>query len=58
MAMIADGQQGKGYLQFLVGDTTTPVPMRYALPFSLVKEVAVYFLQSGERSPSVSWEEI
>jgi hypothetical protein len=58
MAMIPDGQQRKGYLEFLMGDTPTPVLMRYALPLSRVKEVAVYFLESGKRSPSVSWEGI
>jgi hypothetical protein len=44
--------------EFFAGDTATPVPLRYCLPFPMVKEIAGYFIETGERSPAVAWEEI
>jgi hypothetical protein len=44
--------------EFLVGDTPSPIPRRFCLPFEIVKEIAAYFIESGERSPAVAWEEI
>jgi hypothetical protein len=32
--------------------------LRYCLPFDKVKQILSYFLETGERSPIVSWEEI
>jgi len=45
-------------LEFLIGNTPTPVPRRYRLSPERVKEVALYFRQTGEPSPAVLWEEI
>ena len=45
-------------VEFLVGDTPTPIPRRFCLPFETVKEIAAYFVETGGRTPSVSWEEI
>jgi hypothetical protein len=58
MALGTDTESPGEYLEFLIGDTPTPVPRRYGLPFELVKEVAVYFRQTGQCSPAISWEEI
>ena len=58
MALGPDVESPEEYLEFLTGNTPTPVPRRYALPFKLVKEIAVHFRQTGARSPVVSWEEI
>jgi hypothetical protein len=46
------------YVEFLVGDTPTPIPQRFCLPFEAVKRIAAYFIETGERSPAFSWEEI
>ena len=45
-------------IEFLVGDTGTPVPPRYLLPITLTKEISIYFLQTGERFQNVLWDEI
>jgi hypothetical protein len=45
-------------MEFLCGNTATPVSMRYILPFEKVKEIASYFLETGARSATVRWEEI
>lgn len=43
---------------FLTGGTPTPVPRRYGLPMPVVIDIACFFMQTGERLPSVAWEEI
>jgi len=48
----------EGVVNFLMADTATPVPVRYCLPFDVVKDIIVYFLDTGLRSPAVDWEEI
>jgi len=45
-------------IEFLCGNTPTPVSVRYTLPFEKVKEIASYFLETGGRSATVPWEEI
>jgi hypothetical protein len=55
---VVPGEARDGYTEFLMGDTLTPVPMRYCIPFDGAKRVAVHFLQTGDQSPLVSWEEI
>ena len=46
------------YVEFFVGDTPTPIPQRFCLPFEIVKQIAGYFIETGERWPGVSWEEV
>jgi hypothetical protein len=58
IACMADEQSGVKAPEFLVGGTPTPIPTRYCLPFELVKEIAVYFLKSGDRDSRVVWESI
>ena len=41
--------------EFLCGGTPSPIPWRFALPFELVKKIAIEFLETGERSKSVEW---
>jgi hypothetical protein len=48
----------EGTLEFLTGDTQTPVPRRYCLPMEKVTEIATAFLETGARSSSVEWEEV
>lgn len=44
-------------LEFLCGNTPSPIPKRNILPFAMVKKIVAYFVATGERSPAVSWEE-
>jgi hypothetical protein len=44
--------------EFLAGDTPTPIPARNILPFEQVKQIAIYFRETGAPSPGVSWEEV
>jgi Immunity protein Imm1 len=48
----------KDCVKFSIDNEPTPVPRHYCLPMKLVKEIAVHFLATGERSAEVCWEEI
>jgi hypothetical protein len=58
MAVGVNPESSREYVEFLTGNTPTPIPSRYVIPFEVVKEIAVHFRQTGERSPALSWEEI
>lgn len=58
MAVAREKCREQDHAEFLVGNTPTPVPRRYCIPFEAMKEIAAYFIETGERSPAVSWEEI
>lgn len=58
IAAIATVQMRGGYVEFLVGDTPTPIAARYILSFEELKTVALYFLETGGRSDRVSWREL
>jgi len=47
-----------GLVEFLTANTPTPIVARYILNFDELKQIALHFLDTGERSPSVSWEPI
>ena len=53
-----NGPADEDYVEFLFGGTLTPIPSRNCIPFELLKQVAVEFLNTGNRSQVVSWEEI
>ena len=55
---VVPGQTREGYAEFLMGNTATPVPKHYCIAFDMAKQLAVHFLETGDRSPLVSWEEI
>lgn len=46
------------HTEFLIGDTLTPVSGRYALPLAVAADIGEYFQKTGERMPTVGWEEI
>lgn len=46
-----------GYVEFLAGGTPTPVAARYIISFDELKQVASHFINTGERSEAVSWQE-
>jgi hypothetical protein len=45
------------YVEFLTSDAPTPVSKRYCLPFDVVQQGAAYFLETGNRIPTLMWEE-
>jgi hypothetical protein len=45
-------------MDFLVGGTATPIAGRYLVPFDTVTEIVAEFVNSGEKSNVVSWEEL
>jgi hypothetical protein len=58
MALCVGKDHGTEVVDFLMADTATPIPIRYCLPFDVMKKVIVYFQEAGYRSPAVDWEEI
>ena len=46
------------YTEFLTGNTLTPVAGRYCLPFEVMRQIVVYFVETGHYNPAVPWEEI
>lgn len=58
MALAPGAHPDEEYVDFLMGNTPSPVPKRNCLPFEKVKEIAAHFIETGERSSAVSWEEV
>jgi len=58
MAVSRASPDSKAEMSFLMGDTPSPVPGRYALPHETVVAIAEAFLETGHRSADVAWEEI
>lgn len=58
MAVAISEQDSEGYVVFLTADTPTPVLRRYCISFELLKRIAAHFIETGQRSPAVPWEEI
>jgi hypothetical protein len=48
----------EGKVEFLIGDTLTPVSKRYCLPYDAFVTIAAEFVQTGERKHDVLWEEL
>lgn len=44
-------------LEILAAGTPTPISAKFGIPFDTIKDIARYFLRTGERSPRVCWEE-
>jgi Immunity protein Imm1 len=56
---VAPQRRMKGrYVAFLMNNTPTEIPMRFILNFDEMKQIALYFLETGDRSGAFSWEEI
>ncbi|MGO9005588.1 MAG: Imm1 family immunity protein [Beijerinckiaceae bacterium] len=58
MATTPATKNKQGAVDFLIADMATPVPARYCLPFDAVKDIILYFQNTGLRNPAVDWEEI
>jgi hypothetical protein len=46
------------HVEFLIGNTATPVPLRYCMPYETLLKIASRFVETGERYSGVQWEEI
>ena len=58
MALGSASEEHREDSEFALGGTATPVSVRYCLSSETARAVAVFFRQTGDRSPAVSWEEI
>jgi hypothetical protein len=58
LAVASEKSCEQEHVEFLVGNTPTPIPQRFCIPFDAVKEIARHFIETGQRSPAVTWEEI
>jgi Immunity protein Imm1 len=56
MAVSPEPPMKRGYLEFLTADTPTPIAARYVIRFDELRQVALYFLKTGEKSDAVSWQ--
>jgi len=46
----------KGCVEFFAAGTPTPFAARYIISFDELEEIALHFLQTGERSAAVGWQ--
>jgi hypothetical protein len=58
MAVNSNLRDSEGEVEFLMGDTPTPVSKRYCLPLDAFVEIVAEFVQTGERKREVLWEEL
>jgi len=58
MAFPREPQSTLENMEFLIGNTATPVYGRYILKAELAHRVISVFVERGERSDLVDWEEI
>jgi hypothetical protein len=58
MATGAVKDQKNSDLEFLIDDTLSFVPFRYALSIDELRQVLTAFVNSESRAPEISWEEI
>ena len=47
-----------GVTEFIIGNEPTEVELRLCIPLSVLLDVAAYFVETVQRSPTVEWEEI
>ncbi len=58
MAVSNAGASGRHDMEFLVGDTPTPIDGRYRITSDELREIVGEFVATGERCTRVSWEEL
>jgi hypothetical protein len=46
-----------GYVEFLAGGTLTPFAARYIISFNELQQVLIHFLETGQRSNAVLWQD-
>jgi hypothetical protein len=57
MAMSFRPPMKHGYVEFLTANTPTAFAARYIITFDELREIALHFLETGERSDSVVWRQ-
>jgi hypothetical protein len=58
MAIAPSADDRDGTVEFLLGDTPSPVPRRYCLAYEDALDIAATFVPTGQRKSDVRWEEI
>lgn len=58
MATVDGGDMRGEYVEFLSAGTPSPIPTRYILPWRLVEEIVVHFIDHGVIPSRITWEEI
>jgi hypothetical protein len=58
MAVDRRKEPESGSIGFIIGGTRSGVPKYYCMPFSLVREIAGYFVETARMYPAVAWEEL
>jgi Immunity protein Imm1 len=58
MAVSTNPPMKCGYVEFLISNTPTPFAARYIISFDELKEIALHFMKTGERSNRVLWQEL
>lgn len=58
LAVSKTGSSNRNDMEFLVGDTTTPINGRYRIPFDALREIVVDFVTTGQRNSNVTWDEL
>jgi hypothetical protein len=58
MAVSSEVIEAGESVDFLAGNTPTPIPRRFCLAFDLVERIASEFVEHGKKSAVVSWEDV
>jgi hypothetical protein len=58
MAVSDENVDGEKCVEFLAGNTPTPISRRFCLPIRVVERIVREFIERGETSEFVGWEEI
>jgi hypothetical protein len=56
MAVSPHPPMKRGCVEFFAGGQRTPFAARYIITFDELKEIAIRFLETGEKSDAVSWQ--
>jgi hypothetical protein len=58
MAVAEETRRSNQSCEFLIDGTATEIPGKYCIPMETVLSVAMHFVETGQQSQSVEWEEI
>lgn len=47
-----------GITEFIIGNEPSEIELRLCIPLAVLLELAAHFVETGQRSQAVSWEEI
>lgn len=57
VAYLESERKKTGVAEFLITNSPTEIQLSQCIPLSILLEVAAYYVETGERSPAVLWEE-